>query len=217
MSKHFRSLIPSEIFCNDNEASPQRPPPPRFAWSPSPAARGRKDMRSRSRDAARPRLADRSYECLRLKQNEGRRSAGRRNCLGAAPAGAARATDDLLAQTIRFGRARLSALHRGFGLRFSGLRRFDSRPGFLGRGPAGFRPPFLSQSSGSTPRAGRNAGGHDAWSRPGAVCETARRHRAYPASLDRIRNAPFDGQAGGSTKLFVSAVKGKSKCPWRVL
>jgi len=41
-----------------------------------------------------------------------------------------------------FGRARLSALHRGFGLRFSGLKRFDSGPGFLGLGPSGFHALF---------------------------------------------------------------------------
>jgi hypothetical protein len=39
----------------------------------------------------------------------------------------------------------------------------------------------LSQSSGSTPRTGRNTGGHDARSRPGAACEAARRHRPHPA------------------------------------
>ena len=38
----------------------------------------------------------------------------------------------------------------------------------------------LSQSSGSTPRTGRNTGGHDARSRPGAVCETARGNRPHP-------------------------------------
>ncbi len=37
-------------FCNDNEAPSQRPPPPRFAWSPSPALRGRIIL-PRSRDA----------------------------------------------------------------------------------------------------------------------------------------------------------------------
>jgi len=37
-------------FCIDNEAPPQTPPPPRFAWSPSPAI-AEADKRSRSRDA----------------------------------------------------------------------------------------------------------------------------------------------------------------------
>ncbi len=41
----------SSLFCNGNEASSQRPPPPRFAWSPSPALRAGADKRKRSRDA----------------------------------------------------------------------------------------------------------------------------------------------------------------------
>jgi hypothetical protein len=57
--------------------------------------------------------------------------------------------------------------------RFPGTRQF-----------AGVTRPRLSQSSGSTPRAGRNTGGHDARSRPGAVCETARGYR--PRSTFRI-------------------------------
>jgi hypothetical protein len=41
-------------FCNDNEATSQRPPPPRFAWSPSPTSWGHK--RNRSRGAFRARV-----------------------------------------------------------------------------------------------------------------------------------------------------------------
>jgi hypothetical protein len=33
-----------------------------------------------------------------------------------------------------------------------------------------------------------------------------------PASLDRIRGAPFDGRVDRSAKLFVGAVKDESKC-----
>ena len=56
------------FFCNDNEAPPQRPPPPRFAWSSSPASRGRKKKRIRSRDASAPEL------CQRRSQKDSPRS-----------------------------------------------------------------------------------------------------------------------------------------------
>ena len=42
---------------------------------------------------------------------------------------------------------------------------------------AGVTRPFLSQSSGSTPRTGRSTGEHDARSRSGAACKAARKHR----------------------------------------
>jgi hypothetical protein len=41
---------------------------------------------------------------------------------------------------------------------------------------------FLSQSSGSTPHTGRNAGEHDARSRPGADCKSARGNRTHSTS-----------------------------------
>jgi hypothetical protein len=125
----------------------------------------------------------------RLQKNEGRRSADRRNCPLAAPrrralplasaSGAARATDDPLARTVRCGRARLSALRRGSRQALtpdaaSGQASWDA-------GQAGVTRPRLSQSSGSTPRAGPSTGRHDAQSRPGAACETARGHRPRPA------------------------------------
>ena len=45
---------PQRSFCNDSEAPPQRPPPPRLAWSPSPTSRGRRKRLSFSwRDFAR--------------------------------------------------------------------------------------------------------------------------------------------------------------------
>ncbi len=47
----------SSLFSDGNEASSQRPPPPRFAWSPSPALRAGADKRKRSRDALHPRFA----------------------------------------------------------------------------------------------------------------------------------------------------------------
>jgi hypothetical protein len=82
-----------------------------------------KHSRSRERDrrASATQTTNGTKGLPRIK--EGRRSAGRRHCLEAAsrirmlpPAcasDAARATDGLVAQTARFGRARLSALHRG--------------------------------------------------------------------------------------------------------
>jgi hypothetical protein len=92
-----------------------------------------------------------------------------------------RATNDPLTRTARFGRARLSAFRRGFGRGFQAST-FRLRARFPGTRPcAGVARACLSQSSGSTPRAGRNAGGHDARSRPGAACEAARRHRPRPA------------------------------------
>jgi hypothetical protein len=109
-----------------------------------------------------------------------RREAERRKaqCTGAASADAARA--------LRSARSPLGApprLSSG-----SILTRLQARfPGT--RLAAALLASRLSQSSGSTPRTGRNTGGHDARSRPGAVCETARRHRTRPASSDRIRNA----------------------------
>jgi hypothetical protein len=42
---------------------------------------------------------------------------------------------------------------------------------------AGVTRPFLSQSSGCTPHTGRSTGEHDARSRSGAVCKSARKHR----------------------------------------
>ena len=83
--------------------------------------------------------------------------------------------------------ARLSAFHHGSDLRaFARCARLQARfPGTWrerrsvtillpeaasGAVDAGVTRPRLSQSSGSTPPAGRNAGLHDARSRPGAAC-----------------------------------------------
>ncbi len=55
---------------------------------------------------------------------------------------------------------------------------------------AGVTRAFLSQSSGSTPRTGRNTGGHDARSRPGAVCETARGNRTRSTFRIASRKRP---------------------------
>ena len=85
------------------------------------------------------------------------------------------------------GAARLSAFHRGSNVRaFARCARLQARlpgtrqerrsvtfplPGAASDAVvAGVTRPNLSQSSGSTPPAGRNAGLHDARSRPGAAC-----------------------------------------------
>ncbi len=49
-----------------------------------------------------------------------------------------------------------------------------------------------AQCRDSTSRRGRSTAGRDARSRPGAVCETARRRRIPLRNQDRIRNAPLD-------------------------
>ena len=96
-----------------------------------------------------------------------------------------------LTQTACFGRARLSAFHR------SSRRGAAAAPAQLQamlpgtRILAGVTRRRLSQSREGTSRTGRSTGVNDARSRPGAVCETAPRHRARCRNQDRIRNAPF--------------------------
>lgn len=90
------------------------------------------------------------------------------------------------------GRARLPALHRGS--RRDGHVPAQLQARLAGTGPNGRAVFFQPQCSGSTPRPGRNAGGHDARSRPGAVCKTARRRRLRSAFRIASRNAPSDEQ-----------------------
>ena len=121
-----------------------------------------------------------SLDHLHLK--EGRRSANRRNvfpCPRHAPRcyhldalGARGAPQTVCANganQLLSGRARLPALRRGTRQGLHLLTQLQARlPGTWLR--AGVTRPRLSQSSGSTPRTGRNAGEHDAQSRPGAGC-----------------------------------------------
>jgi hypothetical protein len=139
----------------------------------------------------RPRLADQSHEFCRLKENKGRRSAGRRYC----PVGLRHASD--VATRMRFRRSRASFGTRsplgapprlwprflGLGFSTSGQVSWDAVQAEIIRA-------FLSQSSGSTPRTGRNAGGHDARSRPGADCVGP---RAGTAPAVRYQEHPHDG------------------------
>src|SRR5271155_972349 len=125
---YLSAFKPHVSTCSGNEASSQTPPPPRFAWSPSPAVAGA-DERPRSRDACAPEL------CLSHAQESSPREgeAERRQAHHplAAPSGAAAASSES---------ARLSALHRGArqGLVADWL---NSRPCFLGRGSGGRYPP----------------------------------------------------------------------------
>ena len=91
----------------------------------------------------------------------------------------------LARERLRGGAPRLSAFHRG-------SRQRDASPKGSGPGQAswdlvsaGVTRGRLSQSSGSTPRTGRNAGEHDARTRPG-VAVTSRHARApRPVPINR--------------------------------
>jgi hypothetical protein len=72
-------------------------------WSPSPASRGRMVRALVLATHPRPRLADQSHEFTSPQRNEGRRSAGRRDCL----VGPRHAAD--VAIHLRFGRSRASS------------------------------------------------------------------------------------------------------------
>jgi len=122
---------------------------------PLPRYRGRGWCeRSHSRDASRPRLVDQSHEFSSPQRNEGRRSAGRRDC----PVGPRHAAD--VATHLRFGR-RPRVLRDALASRRSTAalsevsrpRLFDSRPGFLGRGSSRALPALSCPSPAAAPRA----------------------------------------------------------------
>ena len=72
----------------------------------------------------------------------------------------------------------------------------DSAPGRVSR-DAGFAqalPALACLSSASSSQTGRNAGRAGPQGRPGAVCETARRHRTRPASQIASGMRPFAGR-----------------------
>jgi hypothetical protein len=68
--------------------------------------------------------------------------------------------------------------------------RLSFGPCLPGRGRGRRTAASSSRYSGSTPRPGRSAGGNDARSRPGAVCETARGHRTRPTFRIASRKRP---------------------------
>ena len=87
-------------------------------------------------------------------------------------------------ERVRRGHARLSAFHRG-------SRQRDASPKGSGPGQASWDPVSagvtrgcLSQSSGSTPRTGRNAGEHDARTRPRAECIVPRASTAPRSTFE---------------------------------
>ena len=124
---------------------------------------------------------------------EGRASSGTRSPLGAPP--------------------RLRPRFLGLGFSTSGQVSWDAVP-------AGVTRFFLSQSSGSTPRTGRNTGGHDARSRPGADCVGP---RAGTAPAFRNQEHPHDGvpstsrrRACQQIRMPPSSIAARSKCFARV-
>jgi hypothetical protein len=110
----------------------------------------------------------------------------------------------------RFGRARLSALHRGSRQRPES-HRLNSRPCFLGRGSKRALPAFhLSQSRDCTSRAGRSTGVNDARSRPGAGRNAARRDRPRSTFESTLAKGPSVNETEGDVIDMVTDVKGGS-------
>ena len=104
-----------QFSCDDNEAVPQRPPPPCFAWFPSPAFAGADKRNSFSRRDARPRFANNEANSQSPSQKRGKRSAERRIQPMSAPHRRTLPPANARGAEARqkSGRARLPALHRG--------------------------------------------------------------------------------------------------------
>ena len=123
-----------------------------------------------------------------------KRNAGRRSVLcPARKRRAVRATKSRLAPPSAVGRARLSAFHHGSRQRESSSLRLSFRPGFLGCGAkrCGLARQRRSQFQRCTSHTGHSAGRHDARSRPGAKCKSARGHRTRPDRPVCLRTASF--------------------------
>ena len=158
--------------------------------------------RSRSRGALRTRVLqqERKPRMFRLQINKGRRSAGRRKSNGPHHANRCCHPSALRARRApRTNRSHEPPASGALAFRRSTAALTEvSRPRLSTSGQvswdaalaAGVTRPRLSQSSGSTPRTGRNTGGHDARSRPGAVCETARGNRTRPTFRIASRKRP---------------------------
>jgi hypothetical protein len=189
-------------FSSLSRLATQWPPPPHFVWSPSPVSRGRKAKMIPRRGCVRvlppPRQCKDQKPLACQREGSGApRDASDNVRRARAHRGAGlrlrrmRATDTLLAQRLRVGRARLPAHRCGSRQGFDLLTQLQAMlPGMFARRalPARSQP----QCRDSTSRRGPSAAGRDAQSRPGAVCETARRHRIPLHNQDRIRNAPLD-------------------------
>jgi hypothetical protein len=181
--------------CNDNEASPQTPPPPRFAWSPSPAFAGA-DKRNCSRDALASEL------CQASPTRHSKRASPKKKG-GGAPTGAP-STDRIIGcgraplfsalrrlwGRVGRGHARLSALHRGTRQGRRIHHWLSSRTALPETRLDGRYPLLPVSSQPSSSETGRSAGRSGTQSRPGSgVTTPARGHR--PRSVSRIvsRNA----------------------------
>jgi hypothetical protein len=106
-------------------------------------------------------------------------------CGGCAP------RSSLLAQRLRAGRARLPAHRCGSRQDCDLPTQLQAMlPGMSARRALPGR--WQTQCRDSTSRRGPSAAGRDTRSRPGTVCETARRRRIPLRTQDRIRNAPLD-------------------------
>ena len=179
----------------------ERPPHPRrFAPRLLPA-RGEKWIKlPRSRDASASELSFTLQESPSQNltpKNGGRRSAERRHSTGRTGGCGARHAKRMLPLAWRFGRARLSALHRGSRQRLES-HRLNSRPCFLGRGSKRALPAFhLSQSRDCTSRAGRSTGVNDARSRPGAGRNPARRDRPRSTFESTLAKGPSVNEMDG--------------------
>ena len=73
---------------------------------------------------------------------------------------------------------------------------------------AGVTRPFLSQSSGCTPHTGRSTGEHDARSRSGAVCKSARKHRPRSVFGCASRTRPSSERDEGARNYTEDACQG---------
>src|ERR1700722_15612077 len=129
----------------------------------------------------RPRLADQSHDFFASKKIKGGGAPKRRNCpVGPRHANrcchllALRARPRVQRDALAFRRS-TAALAEALTPQLSSGPRFLEPPGANGRTLPG-------ASAASSSRTGRSAGRAGPRSRPGAVCETARGHRACPAS-----------------------------------
>jgi hypothetical protein len=123
--------------------------------------------------------------------------------------GQPRATPTDVATYRRFGRARLSALHRGSRRKPASFT--GSTPGHASwdADPAGVTRSHLSQSRDCTSLTGRNAGVTDAQSRPGAGRNPARGHRSRSTFESTLAKGPSVNGMERHVTISVTNVNGK--------
>ncbi len=168
-----------------------------------------------------------SHGTIRLQINEGRRSAGRRNVLRAAPHKQMLPPDYARARQ-RAKRSPLASRRSAAALAKADASTFGSAPDprFLRPGANGRYPCSPVSSLPRTAGTGRSAGRSGTQSRPGAVCETARGHRTRPAN--RIASGMHPSRASWlhvttsgtdvnrSVTPYFSLSPGGRGQPWRV-